>query len=480
LDGGNGPVNASGKRVIIDHNVVYQVITPICINDYGQSLIANNVLLATTDTDNAIVNGNGPSGSNGATNVIRNNIMNKGPNLTGWGGSYPSLSGATRSNNIENATGTTLTSLFVDPSTGTLANRNYRLKTGSPAIDGGVQIATTDAGGLNINETTGTPDQGAYEYGAATELGVGAGPGLGTGTGLKGEYFPNTTFSNVLKSQTDHEVNFDWGANAPKNWDGTTMSSMTSDFSVRWTGQIQAIEGGTYTISVLADDTIKVWIGTTTGTPLINQTAYSSAPTTATIALNAGQRYNIQIDFVDTGGGAVAKLSWKRPQASRTEIVPSSQLYPTQTVAISRKFDMGTGTSPTMTGYTGVGLQAYSSTLGYGWQSVTSIGTRDRGTPDALKGDFHLSTSPGTFLVDVPNGTYNVRVHMGDAWYAHDVMNISAEGTQVVSGVTTAVNQFVTKDFTATVSDGQLTLLFSDGGGSDYNWVCNAIEVTSP
>jgi hypothetical protein len=52
--------------------------------------------------------------------------------------------------------------------------------------------------------------------------------------------------------------------------------------------------------------------------------------------LNAGQKYNIKIEFREDGGGAVAKLYWTRPGGTSV-IIPQSQLYPTATLtALSR------------------------------------------------------------------------------------------------------------------------------------------------
>ncbi|HEX8834283.1 MAG TPA: PA14 domain-containing protein, partial [Abditibacteriaceae bacterium] len=151
-----------------------------------------------------------------------------------------------------------------------------------------------------------------------------------SGTGLKGEYFSGTTFSTLVKTQTDANVNFSWGTGSPTNTDGTTMSSVGPDsFSVRWTGQLQAIEGGAYTFSVVADDTAKLWINDFAGTPIINQASYNSGnPTNGTFTMMPGQKYNIKIDFTEAAGGAMMKLYWTRPGGASV-IVPQSQLFPT-------------------------------------------------------------------------------------------------------------------------------------------------------
>lgn len=163
-------------------------------------------------------------------------------------------------------------------------------------------------------------------------------PLLGDGIGLTGEYFPNTSFTSPVKTQVDSTIEKTW-ANAPNDTSGNAISSMPSDnFTVRWTGQMQAVEDGSYTFSVVADDGMKVWLGDTSpsATPIIDQPNYSSLNFVNSNArtLTAGTKYNIKIDFREDVAGAVAKLYWTRPGGTRV-IIPSSQLYPTASTAPS-------------------------------------------------------------------------------------------------------------------------------------------------
>src|SRR5262245_47803902 len=70
--------------------------------------------------------------------------------------------------------------------------------------------------------------------------------------------------------------------------------------------------------------------------------------------------------------------------------------------------------SPVAPGYVGVALTAYSPSVGYGWDNLTGLSATDRGTSDPLTRDFH-SGPDGTFLIDLPNGTYDVSPTLGDA-----------------------------------------------------------------
>ena len=77
--------------------------------------------------------------------------------------------------------------------------------------------------------------------------------------------------------------------------------------------------------------------------------------------------------------------------------------------------------------------------LGYGWQSGT-INSRDRAIGSSLDRDLNF-TMNGTFAVDLPNGSYQVDMILGDEGpYLHDNMGIFLEGTQVDT-VSTAAGQ---------------------------------------
>src|SRR4051812_21287332 len=69
--------------------------------------------------------------------------------------------------------------------------------------------------------------------------------------------------------------------------------------------------------------------------------------------------------------------------------------------------DFGTGSSPREPRAVQVPLRSYTASRGYGWESLAGLTAHDRGGPNALTRDFHAGRA-GTFLVDVPDGTYDV------------------------------------------------------------------------
>jgi fibronectin type 3 domain-containing protein len=141
------------------------------------------------------------------------------------------------------------------------------------------------------------------------------------------------------------------------------------------------------------------------------------------------------------------------------------------------RFDFGTATSPLAPRYTRVTpASAYTPTYGFGWLTGV-IGARNRTGADPLTRDFCF-THDGTFVADVPRGTYTVRVTVGDTTSLHDEIGVWLEGELLGTVTPAAVGAFVTHNYyDVDVADGQLTLRLEDRGGADVNAVINALEV---
>jgi glucose/arabinose dehydrogenase len=141
----------------------------------------------------------------------------------------------------------------------------------------------------------------------------------GTGDGLSGQYFDNRDFTNGIFTRLDKTVNFEWGLGSPD------VRIAPDTFSVKWTGQVQPRYNDTYTFFTTSDDGVRVTVdGQVVIDRLVNQ-----PPTTVNssgIALRAGQKYNITMEYYENTGGASAKLGWFSSSQAQ-EIIPQSQLY---------------------------------------------------------------------------------------------------------------------------------------------------------
>ncbi|MDR3691879.1 MAG: PA14 domain-containing protein [Fimbriimonas sp.] len=146
-------------------------------------------------------------------------------------------------------------------------------------------------------------------------------PAIGAGTGLTGNYYDNSQNpgGTPTVSETDPQVDFDWNGNPPVN--GVAGSNWAGE----WLGQMQAETTATYTLTTLSDDGVQVYIN---GVKVIDDYNYHAPATDlATITLQRGVKYNIDIKYFQGGGGSVLKLYWSAPGIPKT-IVPTSQLFP--------------------------------------------------------------------------------------------------------------------------------------------------------
>ncbi|MBC7702127.1 PA14 domain-containing protein [Aquabacterium sp.] len=141
-----------------------------------------------------------------------------------------------------------------------------------------------------------------------------------TGTGLKGEYFNQGLLGKTLVATRVENPDFDWGTARP------AAAVHTDFFSVKWTGSVQADSTGVYRLRTLSDDGVRV---TVNGQKVIDHwTSHKAATdTSADIAMEAGKRYDITVEYYELIGTAVMRLSWLKPGATSFTAIPLNRLY---------------------------------------------------------------------------------------------------------------------------------------------------------
>ncbi|WP_442755235.1 metallophosphoesterase [Methylocystis sp. JAN1] len=201
-------------------------------------------------------------------------------------------------------------------------------------------------------------------------------------------------------------------------------------------------------------------------------------------------------------GGATTGTASVTPAATTTYTMtcsgaggtsnPATATVTVTTGGVTKRFDFNASSSgPTATGYTAVQLVAYSAALGYGWQSIAAMDSRNRTDVASLVGslrqDFHKSTGASgsydsSFLVDLPNGAYSVTVYLGDGDMALTNQYVDAQGTKVVGPISTtdcatnvaSCSQSFT--FPVTVTTGQLNLRFYTTNAASVYYGYAAVE----
>ena len=154
---------------------------------------------------------------------------------------------------------------------------------------------------------------------AHTEVSVGAVPDIpippaqlfttdGKPGGLTADYFQGQDLKTLVTTRTDAGVDFDWKA-APLAGLGP------ENFSVRWTGSVQAGAGGDYTFVTTSDDGARLWVD---GKQVIDDwNVHATRTDSATVRLAARSHHTIRMEYFQNTRDAVARLQWHPPGDSR-------------------------------------------------------------------------------------------------------------------------------------------------------------------
>ncbi|GAB4419986.1 MAG: hypothetical protein OHK0039_33020 [Bacteroidia bacterium] len=140
------------------------------------------------------------------------------------------------------------------------------------------------------------------------------------GTGLRGQYYDNENFTNLVATQVDPKVDFYWGLTGP------APMQFPHFYSVRWTGYLLPLHSETYTFSTYSDDGVIVTIN--------NQQLFGTLNTNGinnyagNIALTAGVKVPITVEYIQGSGLSFIELYWESASQPK-EIVPTRVLFPT-------------------------------------------------------------------------------------------------------------------------------------------------------
>jgi len=205
------------------------------------------------------------------------------------------------------------------------------------------------------------------------------------GDGLAAKYFNTPDLTGTPIDRVDSNVSFDWSSNAP------LPGIDRNTYSVRWTGMVMPATSENYTFHTRADDGVRLWVngqllisrwtdrtlandinsdgivntgdfnilssnfgmsqGATLATGDLNGdgiidgidlnilfgswgTLATTQENSGTIALLAGQKYAIQLEYYQNIGRGVSRLSWSSGLTPK-QIIPQSRLFSTITAGVS-------------------------------------------------------------------------------------------------------------------------------------------------
>lgn len=136
--------------------------------------------------------------------------------------------------------------------------------------------------------------------------------------GLRATYYNSKQLEGWNFSRLDPVIDFDWAEGSP------AKEIVGDNFSARWLGQLEAPATGDYTLVVEANDGVRLWVD---NKQLIDQWHdQSRTEHEAMIALEAGHKYDVKLEFYENGGTAVARLLWIEPGQTKT-VIPEARLF---------------------------------------------------------------------------------------------------------------------------------------------------------
>ena len=144
---------------------------------------------------------------------------------------------------------------------------------------------------------------------------------VATAHGVNAVYFSDKNLTTSKIFRVDDNIAFDWASGSPD------PLVHADTFSARWTGSLTAPKAGTYTISTVTDDGVRLWIDDVLKIDDWNDQGIARGNNSFKIDFqNTTTHHTIKMEYYQNLGLATAKLRWT-PPGSATNEIPSANLY---------------------------------------------------------------------------------------------------------------------------------------------------------
>lgn len=157
----------------------------------------------------------------------------------------------------------------------------------------------------------------------------------GTGRGLKGDYYNGANFQKHAFTRTDSMIMFqEWSFDKKMSPTGVHHRITGDQFSIRWTGKLEAQYTEPYTFKVEGSGGFRLYINNVA----VIQSWFDRAKATDTVTsipvtLVAGEKYDIKLEYMNESGYKRCMLYWQCPSLGKSVHIPQSQLYADGVVA---------------------------------------------------------------------------------------------------------------------------------------------------
>jgi len=158
---------------------------------------------------------------------------------------------------------------------------------------------------------------------------------------LSAKFYNGIEFDTLVTTDSRKKIDFNWidGVSRPK---GVHQHY----YSIRFEGEIQPKESGKFTFLTTSNDGIRVVIDDKI--VIENWTPHGATVDTGEIELKANKKYKIRVEYFQTLGGAITKLSWIKPSVGaklKTQKIPPTKFVQVYLPKSSNWVDFWRGTS---------------------------------------------------------------------------------------------------------------------------------------
>jgi hypothetical protein len=142
---------------------------------------------------------------------------------------------------------------------------------------------------------------------------------LPLGVGLTGKYYDGDNFDTFKWQRVDPVIQFDLSTGSP------ALDLLPTDFSARYLGKIRFKYTETTTITLIHNDSVKVWLGDLTGSPDLDEAA--SGTHSFTYNATADEFVDVKIEWTNSAGDSQLWLQWSSASVG-LQVIPQDRLYP--------------------------------------------------------------------------------------------------------------------------------------------------------
>jgi hypothetical protein len=195
-------------------------------------------------------------------------------------------------------------------------------------ITGTIKVTSSIGETVRVQPTSGQPYQ-VKNGSVITNISAFAPTIWGNGTGLKTEYFNKVNFTAPALTRIEPIVLFkEWTTRfaLPDGYTGVHHLIKSDSLSVRFTGFIEPQYTENYVFKIEFGGGVRLYVDNKL---IINKwfEAYPNTYTSTAIALTAGKKYAIKLEYFNDDNNNQLLMYWQSTSLKQ-EIVPESQLYP--------------------------------------------------------------------------------------------------------------------------------------------------------